>query len=394
MRLAFAIAAMTLLAGCASDAPAADETAVNETAVAFVQDYTLGNESIPAAELQNATLGDDHVHDAWAGAQELVLLDETIEAGDCEGPQDAAFYAMVTTFNAQGPAYGCARLSLPEGAVVPEGTGELRIEVDATGALKSGAMEIQFRNKAREERLEASSEPQHVWTIPLAEADWDIAHATSTTFVMYLGAVGPGALLQGPVLARVVAAKADGWEPVVAIAHVDHWSLPSLHEFAAPGVMRLGEGEMVVKNIDPARATGGGEIVPMPFDDIIAPGARFLTIVTDTTGDCPSAIQCWLVPELIVGGYERRRFGELLYEDGPVRAYVWAVPDEVPEDSVYANQSTTAITPRIDACLAGDAQGLSCGFAGFAADTVRAHVRVFAWKGDVDSERLKALVSS
>jgi hypothetical protein len=389
MRLLVALTlASLLLAGCA--APLEEPAATNETAgpVVFAEDYALGNETVPAAELTNATLGAEHIHDAWGEAEQLVLLDETIAAGDCEGPQDAVFYAGVTAFMGQGPAYGCARLSLPEGVVVPEGTGEMQIIVDASQALQNGEMVFQFRNKAREEQLEATSETEHTWILPLTQADWDIAHATATTFVMYVGALGPGALFEGPLPVRIVAMKAPGWEPILAVAHVDHWALPSLHDFAAPGVMRLLDAEMSVTNIDPARATGPEEHAGVALTDIIAPGASYLALVVDTvSSDCPPVVTCWMVPQLHVGGYERDRFGVLAHEEGQRRIYTWAVPDEVPEDSVYAEASTTEVEPRITACTPDG----TCDLASIASTSITARVQAFSGNGELDVAALSAL---
>lgn len=391
MQRAAALVLLVLMAGCTSapDAPAAPDDAM--APVVFAEDYALGNETVPREELQNATLGAEHTHDAWGGAEQLVLLDDALTAGDCEGAQDALFYALVTTFAAEGPSYGCARISLPEGAVVPEGAGELRIEVDATDALKSGGMQFQFRNKAREEALEATSEKQHAWSVPLTEADWDIAHVTATTFVMYVGAVGPGAVFEGTVQTRVVAVKQEGWEPVLAVAHVDHWMLPSMHDFAAPGVMRLFDGEASVTNVDPSRATSQEKHHGIPLADIVAPGATQLVLVVDTTAtDCAPGLTCWLVPILHVGGYERDRFGTLLAEEGARRVYGWRVPDEVPEDSVYAETSTTGIEPRIDACTPDG----TCGAASIASGSAAARIQAFAWKGEVDLALLDSLAGA
>lgn len=390
MRLvSVALVGILLLAGCATPEEPAAQADAQSAPVVFVEDYDFGNATIPQAELANATLGDEHVHDAWGDAEQLVLLDETLAAGDCEGAMDAAFYAGVTTFNGEGPAYGCARVALPEGVVVPEGTGELVIEVDASDAMKAGGMEFQFRNKAREERLESTTEPQHTWSIPLAQEDWDIAHAAATTFVMYVGAVGNGAVFQGSVATRVVALKQPGWEPIPAIAHVDHWALPSLHDFAAPGVMRLGDVEVSVTNIDPARITGGAEEHGgVPFADIVAPGAKELTLVVDTIStDCPPVLTCWMVPILHVGGYARDRIGNVTFEDGQRRVYSWRVPDEVPEDSVYGNVSTTMIEPRITACTPDG----TCDLASIASTSITARVQTFSWKDAADVALLTTL---
>lgn len=390
MRLLSVLLVVSLtLAGCA--APGATEPgpeAVGNASVVFTEDYAFANTTVPKEELQNATLGEEHVHDAWGGFEELVLLDETREAGLCEGPVDAAFYAVVNG------GFGCVGAFLPEGVVVPEGTGQLRIEVDATDALKAGEMRFQFRNKAREEELDASADPKTVWLLPLAQPDWDIPHAPATSFVMYVGAAGPGSVFEGAVHLRIVAERMPGWAPILAVAHVDHWKLPQLHDFAAPGVMTLlVDGEGHVTNIDPDRFLGGSEHGGVAFTDIVAPGAKHLTVVADTvSSDCVPAIRCWFVPELHVGGFERDRLGTLLHEEGGRRIYVWSVPDEVPEDSVYADVSTTGIEGRIDACATGDAGGPTCGYASMVSGSATARLFVHAWQGDVDVELLSGLV--
>ena len=393
MRLGALTLAALVLAGCSAPPQDEEETPANATQVVFVEDYQLENATIPKEELTNATLGPEHVHDLWGEAEELVLFDDTVTAGLGEGPVDAAAYLFVQAASANGAAYGCARVSLPEGVVVPEGAGALRVEADATEALKAGSYQFQWRSKAHEVVEEPTSEPVHAWDVALDAGDWDLPHAAGTTFVMYLASAGgPAGAFDGPVKVRLVAVKLAGWEPIVAVAHVDHWALPSLHDFAAPDVMRLLDAEGTVTNVDPARLTGAGGPEPVPLTDIIAPGTKFLTIVADTTSHtCGPALECWYVPELIVGGYERTRFGSLLLEEGPRRVYVWAVPDDAPEDSVYANASTSMVAGRIDACTVGDEGGPSCGLASVASQSATARLQAFAWKGEVDEGLLRTL---
>lgn len=388
-RLVALLALASLLAGCAApgEAPAAAPPIQPEATSSAAYEIAA---SLPPEEVANATLGDDHVHDAWGEATELVLFDGAVEAGLCEGPFDAALYAFLQALGDQEAVYGCARLSLDEGKVVPEGTGFLRVEADASGALKGGGYKLQWRNKAREQDEEPSTAPQHAWRVALTETDWDIAHANATTFVMYLVATGPVGAFEGPVQARIVAERQEGWEPILAVAHVDHWKLPTLHEFPAPGVMLLLDGHANVTNVDPMRFLGGNAPEPVLLADLVPPGAAWITIVSDrTSADCAPALDCWLVPLLQVGGYERQRAGELILREGERSAYAWRVPDDVPFDSVYANASTTGIDPRIDACAAG--QEATCGFASLASGSVGARLLALAWKGDVDLETLKRI---
>jgi hypothetical protein len=175
---------------------------------------------------------------------------------------------------------------------------------------------------------------------------------------------------------------------------VDHWKLPHLHDLAAPDVMRLYDGPANVTNIDPARLQGQNLPEQIKLKDIVAPGTTHVTLVVDRTGsECPPVVECWLVPLLVVGGYERERLGNLTFSEGERRVYTWNVPTEVPEDSVYANASTTLIDPRIEGCPAnGDAT--TCGFGSFAATTVHARILALAWHGDVDMARLKAIADA
>ena len=389
MRLAAALLAFALLAGCATP-PAPEDPLLSNQSTVFVEDYALGNATVPKEELQNATLGGEHEHDAWNGAEQLVLLDADATAGLCEGEFDAAAYAFVQLAGNQEAAYGCVRASLPEGVLVPEGTGGLRVEIDATEALKSGSLAFQWRNKAREEEGETTTEPVHAWEVALESADWDVPHAPATTFVMYVASRGPVGAFDGPVHLKVTALRMPGWEPILAIAHVDHWKLPQLHDFAAPGVMRLFDGETSVTNVDPAVVTGAeAPHEGLPLADIIAPGASHVVIVADTTASgCAPALECFLVPVLHVGGYDRDRFGALLLQEGARRVYAWSVPDEVPYDSVYQDASTAAIEARIDGCAAG--QPDTCGFASAASTTVTGRFQAFAWQGEVDLDLLKA----
>ena len=391
MRHAAALLALALLAGCATPEAAPEEPPLANQTVVFTEDYALGNQTVPKEELQDATLGAEHEHDAWDGAETLVLLDAEATAGLCEGHVDATAYALVTLFEHQEAAYGCVRASLPEGVLVPEGTGTLLVEIDATEALRSGALEFQWRNRAREGVGEATTEPKHAWSVDLTSADWDVPHAPATTFVLYVASRGPVGAFDGPVHLRVTAQRAPGWEPVLAVAHVDHWKLPALHDFAAPGVMRLLDAEASVTNVDPARFTGAApEHEGLPLADILAPGATHLAIVVDTlASDCAPVLTCWFFPLLHVGGHDRDRPGTLVLEEGARRVYLWKVPDEVPHDSVYQETSTTAVEPRIDACVTG--QPDTCGFASVLSGSTTARLQAFAWQGEVDLALLKAL---
>lgn len=388
--LALALVAL-LLAGCASQEPAATPAALNNSTPLAVANYTIGNATLPQEEVQNATLGAEHVHDLWKGREQIVLLDASVDAGMCEGLQDAAFFVVSEALADQAVAEGCARLYLPEGAVVPEGTGDLEIAVDATDALKSGAMELQFRDKGRQGEGEVSTDPKHTWHLNLSVVDWDLPHANATSWVIYVAAHGAPGLLQGSVKARVVAHKIPGWQPILAVAHVDHWKLPHLHDFAAPNAMRLYDGTLSVTNIDPQRFFGQNLPQSTPFKDIVAPGATTITLIVDPkSSDCAPALECRLVPTLVVGGFARERLGNLTLVDGARRVYSWSVPNEVPEDSVYANVSTTQINPRIDACAVGAGEA-TCGIASLASTSVTAHVIALAWKGKPDEAVLKTL---
>lgn len=390
MRGVLALTIVLLVAGCATPSDEVAAESLDAEPVVFVEDYALGNETVPREELQNATLGTEHVHDLWMGKEELVLLDATAEAGLCEGPVDAAAYLFVHALGDQEAAYGCVRLSLPNGTVVPEGTAELAIEIDATQALKSGSLALQWRNKAREVDEETTTEPKHAWTVPLTPEDWDLPHATATTFVIYVASRGPAGAFEGPVSVRVVAQRIPDWEPVLAVAHVDHWKLPALHDLPAEGVMRLYDGQAGVTNVDPALFLGGEGPAPVVLSDIVPPGTAYLTILADETGsDCAPVLHCWLVPELNVGGYWRTAFGEILLDEGGRRVYQWAVPEVVPEDSVYANVSTTTINPRIDAC--GPDGEATCGLASIASTSASARLLVLAWQGEPDLDLMQQI---
>jgi hypothetical protein len=391
VRLALVLAAL-VLAGCASQAPAARHETENATAAIPAYNLTRENVTVPPAEIQNATLGGEHVHDLWKGREQIVLLDATVQAGLCEGPSDAALQLAQEVLAEGGAADGCARLFLPDGVVVPEGTGDLEVSADASAAMKgTGGMELNFRDKAREGTAEPTTDATHVWHLNLTEADWDLPHANATTWVLYVQGHGSATLLDGDVHARIVAHRIPGWQPILAVAHVDHWKLPHLHDFAAPDVMRLFAGNLSVTNIDPARLQGQNLPQTYPLQDIVAPGAKWITLVVDDkSSDCAPVLECHLVPALVVGGFERERFGNMTFHDGARRVYTFAVPTEVPEDSVYANRSTTQIDPRIEGCVAG-ADESSCGVASIASTTVTARVLVLAWHGDVDNALLKKI---
>ena len=385
MRLvAIILLGVLLVAGCASPAQDAKPAALQDNATSTAANYTMANASVPKEELQNATMGAEHVHDLWGQKEEMVLFDDTVQAGPCEGPTDAALQTALTLAGEQEATSGCARFSFPEKTVVPEGTGEITVAVDASDALKAGGMELNFRNKAREALVDDTTNPVHTFHVNLTAADWDLPHATATTWIMYVQSTGkPLGVFDGAVKGRVIAHKIVGWKPILAVAHVDHWKLPHLHDFAAPGVMRLYDGPANVTNIDPSRFSGQNLPGTIQLKDIIAPGASHVTLVVDMKSTtCAPGVECHLVPLLVVGGFERERIGTLLNAEGARRIYDWKVPSEVPEDSVYANVSSTRIDPRIDGCAAG--QDSTCGLASIAAGSATARILAVAWQGEVD----------
>lgn len=152
------------------------------------------------------------IHDAppaWMPDEtERILWEGSVEAGECY--QGATVDAL-----AEGYVMGgCAFLQSEEILPIPQGSRALRIEADATDALKSGSYYAYFSTNVRtgtaEADGEASSEPVHVWVFLLEPAEWDTS-VEHTDASMGFWSSNEGAdipIVRGRIDVRIVAERA------------------------------------------------------------------------------------------------------------------------------------------------------------------------------------------
>jgi len=224
--------ATVLVAGCVDDEP-------------DPADHTGDGHPIDGDAAQNGTMGlfptlGDAI-DPWEeGELERVLFEGTVEAGDCYPGAiagEAVFYQYFMG--------GCALITLPDGALIPEGSAALRIEADATQALKSGSY-ISFlytaeRDLSEEANGEESDVPVHTWRYPLVPSEWDPSFRPDSyaSLGFWTGADfgdPDPPILMGPIATRVVAERDPAWN---ATPPLDHWSMLDMHRFPQPGVITI-----------------------------------------------------------------------------------------------------------------------------------------------------------
>ncbi len=216
---------MLLLAGClgGSDDDAGDpasnasgESIEAQTSTNSSTTNATGN----ATYLQNSDYSKAHIHDYWGEASEKVIMDEVIEVN----PFLSVFYTTFAPFIDGEPraSVGTAFFSLPNGSFVPEGAGELRVQVDATGSLRNGQMSLGYQ--AANSATFAQTDPQDAqaeWILELTPDMADLPHAKSTRWAFRLDASGAGAVLEGEVSVKMTAVKTyeiEAWPE-----HPDFW---------------------------------------------------------------------------------------------------------------------------------------------------------------------------
>lgn len=173
-----------------------------------------------ATYLRNLDYSREHIHDYWQGADARLLMDETLTTNTMQGVFYTAFRPLID--GRTSTSAGMVPFTLPNGTFVPEGTGELLVEVDATAALRGGEVVLshQAANAYEYTALEAQG-AQAGWTIELTAEMADVPHAKSTRWSFLLEADGAGGLLDGEVAVKVTAKRLfeiDAWPE-----HPDFW---------------------------------------------------------------------------------------------------------------------------------------------------------------------------
>lgn len=371
---------LAMAAGClgAAETPAstsAPEAESETLATAVEADAT---ETLP-------TLGP--AVDPWLpGEVERVLFDETVEAGEC--------YLGATAFELLY-AYlmgGCAFVELPAGTLIPEGTGALHMEVDASGAQRQGEylgfLYTSVRQSPEEANGGGTSEAKHTWDFPLVPDEWDTP--TRERSLSLMGLWTANSVLQGPVAIRVVAERDPAWIPA---APLDHWAMAEAHAFPQPGVITLADETIAWQQ--PGRVSTWGWPSPPVLEDRVPPATRTLVVAASWSAPagCLPIETCELLVDLVSGNAYWNGYRRVADERAPTHAiYLFSVPEEVEADPDF--RTVTATRPHLGFYTHQD-QYATCddglGFYCLPAADVASDVRflVEAWRDPVDLSAVK-----
>ncbi|MDX1611559.1 MAG: hypothetical protein R3185_04260 [Candidatus Thermoplasmatota archaeon] len=224
--LALLLALAMVTAGCIGGSDDADEAAEptnvedGDQGNRSAQATTANNSSANATYLKNEDYSEAHIHDYWNGAEERVLMDEVLATNTFQ----STFVTLFWPFIGEGTrtSVGTVWFTLPNNTFVPEGTGELVVEVDATSALESGQLVLAHKAANTNEYVELDAQgAQASWTIPLEPEMADLPHAKSTRWGWRLDAQGNGAILDGEFSVTITAKKL--YDLTAWPAHEDPW---------------------------------------------------------------------------------------------------------------------------------------------------------------------------
>lgn len=209
------VAAMLVTSGCITgdDESTDGEDEGQSLDVSTNSNGTAGNSSDNATYLKNSDYNQTHVHDYWPGiSDEKVLMSQNVDT----------YLSFWLEPEDPDASVGATWFSLPNGSFVPVGTGNLTVEIDATGSLENGEISMGYNpaNTARWTQMEAKG-AQASWEIPVDPEQTDPPHAKSTDWEFRLEAEGNGAVLDGEVNVTILAHKTrdlDEWPE-----HPDFW---------------------------------------------------------------------------------------------------------------------------------------------------------------------------
>ncbi|HWG89623.1 MAG TPA: hypothetical protein VNZ52_02125 [Candidatus Thermoplasmatota archaeon] len=208
--LALAVALAAMLAGCTTATePATTNDASDEPAAAA----SMENETAPGTSVADAP----HLHDYWSGRERVTLIDTdfTVE------PPSALLWGAQTTRFLGETAFGGAFVTLPEGAIVYEGTGRMEITVTWSEPSITG-MRFLHRHAGSGE-IQPWTETPNGKTVALEVTPemTDMPHAQTSRWVFLMAASGTPAVAIGTfhVLIEIVKTRDVTEWP----AHPDLW---------------------------------------------------------------------------------------------------------------------------------------------------------------------------
>ncbi len=270
-----AMVLLLLLAGClgsSTDGPdLSPQTATEETdgpEDARPEDQASGN----ASYLQNSDYRQAHIHNYWQGADRKVLMDEVLST-DTEGNLATTVFSPLTEGQAR-TSVGTLPFTLPNGSIVPEGAGQLIVQVDATSSLDNG--QLLLEHKAADRATYQETDPQGAqaeWVLELSPEMADLPHAKSTRWGFRLEASGPGAVLDGDVAITITAVKV--FDLTAWPSHADFWSNGEIDELDLGTVS--GSYDYLSQHLVPTPDQPFVEIVP-PDGNLVPPETTALVV--------------------------------------------------------------------------------------------------------------------
>lgn len=335
--------------GNASEVDNASDEA-NDSPVAFDQD-------VP----ESAETTDQHRHPQWDGEDRKTIFDGTVQAGDCYGLINTVILLAIYAAIEQRVERGCAYVPLSNGTLVPQGTEKLEVEVDASQARQSGGYDLRTYTGNNSYRNPTTTDDQHTWWVELSKDDWDGPHQSRSDYSFFSKAqaeeTGGVAHLEGPMEFTITAHKIPNWTPPLAGAHVDHWQLNDTHTFVNDDAIEVLNRTETVYSCTWVESLAEGcrdWDQQVNLSDIIPPGTKqiVLGITWPTMQDCAPAHDCDIRANLRTGGSSWTYRSPIQDGDRHV-IYLFNVPDDVPADSTYANESETVVEPNVDQCMEG-----------------------------------------
>lgn len=389
---------LVALSGCV-DEPESNPVAEAETTAPSNDDqlsYEVDPDSANETELMDA-----HEHDEWGGVTELVLMDSAVTTGDCTNPFTALFLTGAGLFTDQEAQVGCASWRLDDGIIVPEGTGALRIEVDASDALDAGGMQLSYDNEyINFTQLDATTDKEFIWRTEMTPLEWDLPHSTETSWFFILRPDGSPSVLDGEIQVFIVAEQMENWSPILGSAHIDHWAPDANHDFINERVYKALDINTTINmpSFADRAGTRNTNIDRVPLTDIVAPNSNQVSLVAvwDAVSGCPPGHGCWPVVSLSTPGGRGFSFAEPVDFGENYAIYLYDVPQPLAPDSTYATDSVYSVSGFVRACPNGEVQETpvpfvsNCWGEAVATMSVDTWLEVEVWKSAVDMAGLKS----
>lgn len=387
-----------MLAGCigglggsgnTSEANSSDQEPSEDSSVKFQQDAP-----------ESAKTSDEHRHPQWQGETVKTLFDDTVQAGDCYGIFSTIFFTVFDVAFQQRVEKGCAEVPFDNGTLVPQGTEKLKIEVDASQARQRGGYDLWTWTGENSYTGPTTTQDQKTWWIELSKHDWDGPHQSRSSYSFLFRAqaqeTGGIAHLEGPMDVTIEAHKIENWTAPLAAAHLDHWQLKDRHTFVnedAIEVLNRTETVYSCTWVQQLAEDCRDWDQQVNLSDIIPPGSKevVLAITWPQMEGCAPAHDCDIEANLRSGG-SSWTWGYPEEEADRHVIYLFNVPDQVPPDSTYANESETVVEPSIDQCMEGP-EPASWSFCGLQpaewSPEANATFYMEAWRTPVDVDDFK-----